>query len=64
MDDKYLRYLLDTKGISPWVLAGEMEWSSTTCYRKRYGKADWTISEVRKLSAMGFTREEIHKVFF
>lgn len=64
MNDKYLRYLLDTKGISFAKLADEMGWSPTTCYRKRYGHAEWLISEVKKLSQMGFTSEEIRTVFF
>lgn len=64
MDDKYLRYLLDTKGISFARLADEMDWSQPTCYRKRYGHTEWLISEVRKLSEMGFTTDEIRRIFF
>ena len=64
MNDKYFRYLLDEKGISFAKLAEEMGWSQTTCYRKRYGHAEWLISEVAKLAKMGFTNDEIRAVFF
>ena len=64
MNAAYLRYLLAIKGISAGQLAEEMEWSSAVCYRRRYGLTDWTVPEVRKLSQMGFTNNEIKNIFF
>lgn len=64
MDSAYLRYLLEVKGIHPQILADEMGWSQAVCYRRRYGLSDWIVPELKKLSEMGFSPEEIKKIFF
>lgn len=64
MDALFLEYQLKVKGISREVLAEVQNWSSSTCSRKVSGTSDWTVPELNGLRALGFSMEEVEKIFF
>lgn len=69
MDVAYLEYVLKKKGISRARLTQEMGWSTMTCVRRLQEHeslegSNWMAAELNKLLSMGFSFEDLGKIFF
>lgn len=65
MNRPYLKYVLETHGISREDLMREQDWSPTTYSRKVVnGESDWLVREVRILQELGVSGQELTKIFF
>lgn len=64
MNQLLLEYTLKAKGVSRETLARIQGWSAATTTRRLNGRTPWTVNEVRNLLRLGFTLEDIEKIFF
>lgn len=64
MNQLLLDYTLKAKGVSRETLAQTQGWSAATTTRRLNGRNPWTINEVRNLQRLGFTLEDVEKIFF
>lgn len=64
MDVAYLEYVLKKKGISRAQLTQEMGWSKSTATRRFSSEQKWLAPEINHLLTIGFTENEILKIFF
>lgn len=65
MDKAYLRYKMETQGVSKEDLIKTMDWGTSTYQRKVYGDADWRLAEMRILvGLLELTQDEIMLIFF
>lgn len=64
MDRNLLMYLLSVKGVNPMDLEDIVGWSpGTRVARVTHGRG-WKADELRILIRLGFTQEEIWRIFF
>lgn len=64
MDHLWLEYKLKLKGISNADLAKAQNWSNSTLNRRLSGESDWTVTELQVLLSLGFSVEDLNKIFF
>lgn len=64
MNQLLLEYTLKAKGVSRETLARTQGWSAATTTRRLNGRTPWTVNEVRNLLRLGFTLEDVEKIFF
>lgn len=64
MDRPLFLYLLAQHGIDPMQLENDIGWSpGTRVARITHGRG-WKVDELRILIRLGFTQEEIWRIFF
>lgn len=64
MDRALLLYLLAQKGVEPKDLEDILGWSpGTRLSRITHGRG-WRVDELRTLTRLGFTKDEIWQIFF
>lgn len=59
-----LEYTMKAKGLDRRMLSELQGWSLATTNRRLNGSQDWTVDEVQRLRGVGFTTDDIMKIFF
>lgn len=65
IDKAYLKYMLESHGITRQDLMEAQGWSHTTYTRKVINAmSSWTVPEVQTLERLGIPTEDLNKIFF
>ena len=64
MDVILLQFYLSKRGVDNRMLRESMGWSDVTRRTRMNAGRGWKVAELQVLMTLGFTRDEIYKVFF